>query len=284
MLLGIALVSASFDVDGIGNLNERYVFHVVPLTFVGLALWIEQGLPRPRPWALVALALACVLPVLLPIDRLDYNAGLQALALEPWSELSGSPVGVALLVGICTFGFGAVWLVIGERSTWFLWALVGTWMAVLGLFAVESNRVSASRTAASFEGRAATWVDDAVRPGADVVVVWDENRARQRLPDSYYFWLMVTEFFNQSIGDVYRLGGMTRYEDTLPTRPVAVGPDGVLIDRRGRPVVAEYALVTCRTPIDGKLVAQAPRGALQLVRVDGELVLSDARACTGQQP
>ena len=157
-------------------------------------------------------------------------------------------------------------------------------MAVLGLFAVESNRVSASRTAASFEGRAATWVDDAVRPGADVVVVWDENRARQRLPDSYYFWLMVTEFFNRSIGDVYRLGGTTRYEDTLPTRPAAVGPDGVLIDRRGRPVEAEYALVTCRTPIDGKLVAQAPRGALQLVRVDGEIVLSDARACTGQQP
>ena len=89
VLLGIAFVSASVDVDGIGNLNERYVFHVVPLTFVGLALWIEQGLPRPRPWALVALALACVLPVLLPIDRLDYNAGLQALALEPWSELSG---------------------------------------------------------------------------------------------------------------------------------------------------------------------------------------------------
>ena len=53
MLLSIAFVSASFDVDGIGNLNERYVFHVVPLTFVGLALWIERGLPRPRPWSWV---------------------------------------------------------------------------------------------------------------------------------------------------------------------------------------------------------------------------------------
>ena len=44
MLLSIAFVSASFDVDGIGNLNERYVLHVVPLTFVGLALWIEREL------------------------------------------------------------------------------------------------------------------------------------------------------------------------------------------------------------------------------------------------
>ena len=88
MLLSVAFVSASFDVDGIGNLNERYVFHVVPLLFVGLALWIERGLPRPRPWSWLVLGVACLAPVLLPIDRLDYNAGLQALALVPWDALS----------------------------------------------------------------------------------------------------------------------------------------------------------------------------------------------------
>ena len=219
MLLSVAFVSASFDVDGIGNLNERYVFHVVPLTFVGLALWIERGIPRPRPWAWVALGVACLAPALLPIDRLDYNAGLQALALLPWGALSLSPVGSAILVGAVTLGCGVLWSTCGPRSTGRLWALVGVWMALLGLFAVESNRVSASRTAAAFAGRSATWVDDALPAGADVAVVWDENQARKGLPDSYYFWLMVTEFFNRSVGDVHRLGPATLYEEFLPTVP-----------------------------------------------------------------
>ena len=164
-----------------------------------------------------------------------------------------------------------------------LWALVAVWMALLGLFAVESNRVSASKTAAAFEGLPATWVDDALPPGADVAVVWDENRARHDLPDSFYFWLMVTEFFNRSIGDVYRLGPATFYENFLPTVPAGVGPRGTLVDERGRPVKAEYALVTCRTPIAGQVVGRAPRGALRLVRVDGPLRLA-GRGCRRAQP
>lgn len=283
MLLSVAFVSASFDVDGIGNLNERYVFHVVPLTFVGLALWIERGIPRPRPWAWVTLGLACLAPALLPIDRLDYNAGLQALALLPWGALSLSPWS-AILVGVVTLGCGVLWSTCGPRSTGRLWALVGVWMALLGLFAVESNRVSASRTAAAFAGLSATWVDDALPAGADVAVVWDENQARKGLPDSYYFWLMVTEFFNRSVGDVHRLGPATLYEEFLPTVPAGVGSDRTLTDSRGRALTAEYALVTCRTPIEGHLVAQAPRGALLLVRVDGPLRLADAAGCTRSQP
>ena len=47
MLVSVSLVSASVDVDGVENLNERYVFYVVPLTFVGLALWTGERLPRP---------------------------------------------------------------------------------------------------------------------------------------------------------------------------------------------------------------------------------------------
>ena len=121
-----------------------------------------------------------------------------------------------------TLGCGVLWSTCGPRSTGRLWALVGVWMALLGLFAVESNRVSASKTAAAFAGRSATWVDDAVPAGADVAVVWDENLARKGLPDSYYFWLMVTEFFNRSVGNVHRLGPATFYEDFLPTVPAGV--------------------------------------------------------------
>ena len=283
MLLSVAFVSASFDVDGIGNLNERYVFHVVPLLFVGLALWIERGLPRPRPWSLVVLGVACLAPVLLPIDRLDYNAGLQALALVPWDALSLNPAGTAILVGLVAVGAGAVWLTARPGATGRLWAFLAVWLAVLGVFVVDSNRASAGRTAAAFDGRAATWVDDAVPSGSRVAVLWDETRARKDLPDSFYFWLMVTEFFNDRVGDVYRVGPVTRYEDFLPTVASRLGPDGTVV-AGGMPVRVDYALVTCRTPVVGTDVAQAPRGALRLVRVDGPLRLTGEPGCRRREP
>ena len=104
------------------------------------------------------------------------------------------------------------------------------------------------------------------------------------MPDSYYFWLMVTEFFNRSVGDVHRLGPATFFEDFLPTVRAGVGSEGDVVDSRGRVVTAEYALVTCRTPIEGRLVAQAPRGALRLVRVGGPLRLSNTPGCARSQP
>ena len=103
MLLSVSLVSASLDVDGTENLNERYVFYVVPLLVIGLALWIESGLPRPRPWALVAFLGSCLLVALLPVDRLEYNAGFQSVALLPWLSLSLSGPALAL----CALGLRA---------------------------------------------------------------------------------------------------------------------------------------------------------------------------------
>ena len=263
MLLSVAFVSASFDVDRIGNLNERYVFHVVPLTFVGLALWIERGLPRPRPWAWVALGVAC-----LRRRRSCRSTGSTTTPVSRrWlcsrgSALSLSPVGGAIAVGAVTLGCGGIWITCGPRSTGRLWALVGVWMALLGLFAVESNRVSASKTAAAFAGRSATWVDDALpagrgrhgrlgrEPGAAgtaglVLLLADGHRVLQ----------------SRASATSTDSGPATLYEDILPTVPARVGSDRTLIDSRGRALAAEYALVTCRTPIEGRVVAQAPRGA-----------------------
>ncbi len=47
---------------------------------------------------------------------------------------------------------------------------------------------------------------------------------------------------------------------------------------------ADYALVTCRTPVAGTEVAQAPRGALRLVRLDGPLRLTGDPGCRRREP
>jgi len=280
MLLAVALVSASFDVDRIGNLNERYVFYVVPLMFVGLAVWIEAALPKPRPWAFLVAAGSCLLVALLPIDRLDYNAGLQALALVPWEPLSLAGPGLALVVGFLAVASAAVWLTCRPRHVRRLWLLVATSMLLLGLFAVESNAVSAKRTAMAFDSQRATWVDDAVPEGAEVVVLWNETAARHDSTNGFTFWLMVTELFNRSVVRVYRIGPPARYEDTLPSVSVRVGLGGTIVDERGRALRSHFVLSTCRTPVVGRIVAEAPRGVLTLVATRGPIRRSTRPPCS----
>jgi hypothetical protein len=280
MLLSVAFVSASFDVDGVGNLNERYVFYVVPVAFVGLALWIETGLPRTRRGMWGVVAACCLVTALLPIDRLDYNAGLQALALVPWGALPVPEAVLAVLVAGFTLACGAVWATCTSRKAGRLWVLVGVVMVLVGITVVESNASSSSRLAQSFEGRSATWVDDAVPRGARVVGLWDERNGRR----GFYFWLMVTEFFNGDLGTVYRIGPRTTFEDFLPTKRVEAGGDGTLRDAHGRVVESDYVLVACSTRIDGRVVARSARDALRLVRVDGPVRISNVAGCTRERP
>ena len=284
MLGSVSLVSASLDVDGTENLNERYVFYVVPLLFVGLALWVREGLPRRRPWALVVVVSCCVLAAVLPIDRLHYNSGFQSVALVPWIVLSASGAVLTVVVGAFTLACGALWLACKQERVGRLWLLVGVWMALVGVLTVGSNDTSARDAGGTFAGLSATWVNDAVPAGSDVPVLWDQNLAVSNTPDSLYFRVMTTELFNPVLGDVYRVGPPTYYETFLPTLPSRVGPGRTIVDGHGRKVETRFVLVSCRTPVIGKVVSEAARGALQLVEVDEPVRLSGERPCAPAKP
>ena len=254
MLLSVALVSASFDVDQVGNLNERYVFYIVPLTFIGVALWIERGLPRPRP---------C--PASCSVSRVWRQSSYRSSGstTTPGSKRSRRPMGRNRPVGwrnrpARRCGDAVLRDRVGyelRRTTWRMWTVVAVWMSLLGLFAVESNRCIGveDRGCVRWSG-GDVGLDDALPPGAEVGVLWDETLARKNLPDSFYFWLMVTEFFNDAIGDVYRLGPPTFYENVPADGCRACGIGRTVVRRDDRPVTVEYALVTCRTP-SGDVIA-----------------------------
>ena len=285
MLGSVSLVSASLDVDGTENLNERYVFYVVPLLFVGLALWVREGLPRRRPWAAVVVAGACVLAVVLPVERLEYNAGFQSVGLLPWLAFDVSPAVLALVMVAFAVACGGLWLTCRADRVGRLWMTVGLWMVLVGALAVGSNASSASGSAHAFAGMPATWVDDAVPAGSQVAVLWDEPLPTGvKRADPFYFWVMVTELFNESVGTVYRLGPRTYYEGFLPTEPVRRLPDGTIADSRGAPLRVDYVLTTCRVPVDGTLVAEGPRGSLRLLEIDGPLRRGAGRPCTRPKP
>ena len=93
---GVA-VSSTYGIDGSTGLNERYVFSVVPLLLLGLALWIHAGLPRPR-WALPLVVIVALVPALLPWDALEVDASLYAQSLAPWVALPLGRIGTGIVV------------------------------------------------------------------------------------------------------------------------------------------------------------------------------------------
>ncbi|HET6616326.1 MAG TPA: hypothetical protein VFH69_00785 [Gemmatimonadota bacterium] len=285
MLGSVSLVSASLDVDGTENLNERYVFYVVPLLLLGLALWIQQGLPRRAPWAVLVVAACVLLTVMLPIDRLHYNSGFQSVALIPWIVLPVSGVALVVLAGVFTVTCGVLWLACRHDRVGRLWMLVGAWMVFVGLLTVGSNAVSAADSARhSFGGASATWIDERVAGGTNVVAVWDERKATTGGPEPVAFRLMVAEFFNSSVGEVLRVGPSTYYEGFLPTSLVHARADGLVVDRLGRPLETDYAVVPCRAPVEGEVIATGARGQLQLVRVEKPVRLARTPECPRRTP
>ena len=244
----------------------------MPLTFVGLAIWVREGLPRRRPWALWLVGLCCLLAGVLPIERLRYNAGFQSPGLTPWLDLSLSRLGLTAVVAGFVLVCSAAWLYCGRGRVWLLWIVVATWMSVVGVLTVRANSGPAHYFEGAFKGQSASWIDQVVAPHSQVGVLWDQ-RVTPAPPGDFYMWLLVTEFFNETIGPVYRVGQQTRYESVLPTIPVEVSSDGSIVDARGRELRRSYVLSPCWSRVEGARIGESPGGALQLVRTPGRVRL-----------
>jgi hypothetical protein len=283
-LVSVSAVSASFDVDGTENLNERYVFFLVPLVLVGLALWLQEGLPRPWTWTWAVVGACCFLVVALPLGRLSYNASYQSPGVFTWMTLSLSDTVLAVAVGLFALSCGALWATCRAERAARLWLATAGTMLVAGALVLSSFAVSSSNSATAFQGRAATWVDDAVPAGKRVAVVWGERPSSAATPRRWYFWVMMTELFNARIGDVYRLGGPTYHERFLPTIPVYEDHQRTIRTASAQSVTADYALVSCETRVNGRVVAAAPGGWLRLVRVEGPLKLRPQHPCPQPRP
>jgi hypothetical protein len=106
------------------------------------------------------------------------------------------------------------------------------------------------------------WIDRAVGRDADVSVIWSGVNA-------YTVW--ENEFFSRSIHKVYDLSGPS--PGGLPETALHQVNDGRLADPAGNVVEVQYALAAEQADVEGKVVASDPRNGLNLVRVDGPLVL-----------
>jgi hypothetical protein len=265
----LALLVATFaSQPSVQRIQERNLFYVAPLLFVGLFAWIERGVPRPRWSAVAAAAAAAALPATIPYVRLiNISAVSDTLGLLPWWNLQDSLISgpqVRPVASLCAVAAGVLFLLVPRRAALVLPALV-----VLG-FAVMSQpiaqRIRDASVGSLFAGirTEREWIDAALPQGARAVAIWTGQSTR------YTIW--ENEFFNRSVGAVYDTG--EPLPGNLPEAPISVdGRTGVLrLD--GKPLVSEYALADGSFPLDGQVLARDAGTGMAVYRTAGPLRLA----------
>ncbi len=259
-------------------LRERNVFFVVPLLFIGFAVWTEDKRPRPR-WA-VPLAIAAG-PLLLALFRwslLPSAANPQDLSPAGLAALPGGDgvkTGIVVALGALA---AAMWLGTDSARARALWLLTGCWMLFTAFVAVLIFHGASGQAAVDGRGTRPDWIDRAVGERARVDVLWRERsgpefappRKRQRV-------VWVNEFYNRSVRTVYSIGARLPFD--LPDRRVRERVDHVLVDSSGSPIRAAYLLSPCEIWVDAPVVAVDHDTATVVYRTAGTVKLGGQRVC-----
>jgi Dolichyl-phosphate-mannose-protein mannosyltransferase len=264
------IIVAAFASRFAGAIVERNMFMLAPLLLIGLLVWIHQGAPRPRAYAVVVACVAAVLPALIPYERfLQLKVRSDTLMIVPLWNVQDE-VGLPRLDEVVLLGglvAGALFLFVPRR---YLLALPAV---VLAYFAVATQPIQAgphgmeqAAAGALFDGirrDQRDWIDQAVGDGT-VAVLWTGKTNR--------FTVLQNEFFNRSVGPVYTLGGPM--PGGLPETVVWVDPESGEIRRMsdGSVVDASYVLTDGTIALDGDLVSADEELGLTLYHVGGTLI------------
>ena len=216
----LALEVGIFASRHVGHLAGRDLLTAAPLLFLGLALWLDLGAPKPQPLTSLVAFSAAATALLLPIrsyasDRTVHDV----LELVPLVRLEPDARELAFAVAVAIAA--ALFALLPSRAAWLVAALLATTLTVGSVAAAtEIERQSSLRETAIFEGRP-TWVDDTgVRQAAYLYA--GEPR-----------WTGVWQhlYWNRSIDSVWTM--TAGVPGPVPQRFVLPRADGQLFDARG---------------------------------------------------
>jgi hypothetical protein len=207
-----------FASEHVGRLAERDLVAVLPPLFLGFALWLARGAPRPRVATYVVALAAAALVLSLPLDDFVVEEGLQdSFSLIPLYRLDDARE-AALYAGVVV----AVLLLalLPRRFVLVLPVLAFGWLGVASLVASDEVVDRSRLTQARLLGPEPRWVDRAAQD--DVAYLYDGEP----------YWNAVWEhvFWNRRIDRVYDLPG-SRVPGPMPQTAVDVQPDGRLVPR-----------------------------------------------------
>ena len=254
------------------RIEERNMFSVAPLLFLGLSLWLARGMPRP----IFLTAVAALVPaaLLLSLDlRALLNIGIlsDTFGLIPLLRLTG------------TFGFGTVEALMwaGGLAAGLAFALLPRRLAAVALpagvalFLVLSSysvygsiRDHARATLTLTNPPDPNWIDERIGERSRAAFLY--GATGDLVGEAQILWQ--TEFWNRSVGTVYRLG---------PPEPAVLPESTATFDAVTGRIAAEpgtgssavrYAVAPSTVQLDGRLLAQA--GRLSLYRIAAPMRLT----------
>ena len=276
----VALVGAFSSTSyGEGRLHDRYLFYVVPLWLVLLAVWARTA-DATRPLELLAgTTLALLLAATIPQSLLvrDGARQLDGVATALWSEaqalVDSRPAALRLLLVCAALAVAAAAAFLPARTRPLLA------LPVVAVFAVNAGIVWNLRVADAsrpvFQPRTARelqWVDRAVRPPERVTTLYVASPECAAAARDALLW---TEFFNGSVHAGAFVGGSPSHG--VPAHEAHVRGDGVLVSD-GAPLRASLVVSSAGVRLRGRELAVGTVARLRLWRVTGPVALVAARS------
>jgi hypothetical protein len=254
-------------VHAVSHVEDRYTFYVVPFLVIALLAWVSQRLPSSARQTGVAAVAAGTLVLTFPYeDLIRNNAVADTQALLPWSVVQSDGAVVAmphvfLRVAVVMLSLaGLFYLLRPPRLKLAAPLILFVYFSTI-LITAELRIHSVSTGAARGAGSDRAWVDKAIGPKAEAVVIWSGHA------DPHVVW--ENEFFNRSVGRVYYLrqpswAGLPGEEKLTVNRRT-----GTLVDAAGTPLNARFALADPWVLLRGRVVARDRASGMRLYRLNG---------------
>ena len=237
---GLLVVAAFTSTPwGYDRLHDRYAFYLLPLWLIVFVVWLADGLPRPLVATATGVALALVLPAILPFRQLANEAGIDTVPGALWVWVEGQVAGPGPLSGTRLLALFVIALLVAAvllpRRAGL--ALAG---AVVAVFAVTSilaweRLIDAPEDAVFAGGLERSWIDVAVPEDARVTKLYLDTDCGSALQRHALF---LTEAFNETVDRAAYIGDSV--PDGLPIERVDVGAEGALELSPGNVLTAEY--------------------------------------------
>src|SRR5581483_5097003 len=264
---GFVVEVAIFASRHVGHLAERDLLALAPVCFVGLAVWLERGAPRPLVATIGSAALALVLVLSLPLGKLVTLAAIpDSFTIIPLYRLRvhWPGVDVQLLVDLLAALAVLAFAVVPRR---FRLALPLVLIVAFAGISVSASRVVAAQATLSGKPVATDsnrWIDAA--GGGPVTYLYSD--------DGPFVSVWQSLFWNRSVDRVYslleaRVTGLT----DVQAPSVGPEPDGRLVLSDGSPARAGYVVASSALGFFGSQVAYRFAPSLVLWKVEQPLRL-----------
>jgi hypothetical protein len=256
----------------VGRLAERNLIALGPLLFLGFALWLHRGAPRPRLATALGVATTLALLAFVPWDTFVSRAAQpDAYSTIPlqWMRLAYPELDVRVVVLVAAVELLALAILVPRRLGWTMAAAVG------GLLVAASvpTTIEVAREAKDFRtaivGTDPRWIDRAADGPVAYVFGGEQPWSLGSPVWAHMFW-------NRRVNRLYQLFG-AKIVGPAPGANVRPAADGRLLLHDGRVAEGAYAVASTRMTLFGELRATSP-AHLGLWRIEPPLRLSTRRS------